>query len=89
MCKKFTPCDSLTVNNIDADGIVGFVEDAYEITLIPRYIKKLAVECKGCFKCFSSRLQGKICNERFEENAKLYSDWPKDFAARLKQYLEK
>ena len=88
MCKKFVPDEKLLVNNIDADGMAEWIEQEYEITIIPRYLKKLAVETKGCFKCFASRLQGKICNERFDENAKLYSDWPKDFAIKLKQFLQ-
>ena len=88
MCKKYKVCEPILLENIDSEGICEFVEQTYEIQLIPRFINKLAVETKGCFKCFASRLQNRLANERFGENAVLYHTWPKDFAKSLEKYLQ-
>ena len=87
MCKKFKVCEPVLLQNIDSEAICEFVEKNYEVVINPRFISKLAVETKGCLKCFTSRLQGRICNERFGENAMLYSTWPKDFAKAFERFI--
>ena len=87
MCKKFKVEEKLLPQNIDVEKIGEFVSNSYDIDVELRFIKKLAIECKGCSKCFISRLQGHVCNERFGENACLYSDWPKGFAEKFKKEL--
>lgn len=88
MCKKFKIFEPVLLQNIDAEKISEFIDNEYEIKITERYIKNLAVETKGCLKCFTSRLQGKVCNERFGENACLYHTWPKDFDKKLKAVLD-
>ena len=87
MCKKYKVEEKLLPQNIAVETIGEWIENKYSIFVELRFIKKIAIECKGCTKCFISRLQGHVCNERFGENACLYSDWPKDFAESFKKEL--
>lgn len=80
MCKKYKAQEKLLAENIDAESIANYVYEKYGVSVQLRFIKKLAIENKGCAKCFISRLQGHVCNLRFGENACLYHDWPKGFA---------
>ncbi len=87
MCKKYNVEEKLLPQNVDVEAIADYVEGKYSIRVELRFIKKIAIECKGCTKCFLSRLQGHICNERFGENACLYHEWPKGFAENFKKDL--
>ncbi len=87
MCKKYKVEEAILPQNIDVEKIADHVEENYSIKVELRFIKKIAIECKGCIKCFCSRLQGHVCNERFGENACLYHDWPKGFAENLKKEI--
>jgi hypothetical protein len=87
MCKKYKAEEKLLPENIDVEAIADYVENKYSIRVELRFIKKIAIECKGCAKCFLSRLQGHVCNERFGENACLYHDWPKGFAENFKKEM--
>ena len=87
MCKKYKAEEKLLPENIDVEAIADYVENKYSIRVELRFIKKIAIECKGCSKCFLSRLQGHVCNERFGENACLYHDWPKGFAENFKKEM--
>lgn len=87
MCKKFKVCEPILLENIDEEAICDFVDTTYGVQINERFINKLAVETKGCLKCFTSRLQGRICNERFGENAMLYHTWPKDFAKSFERFI--
>ena len=71
--------------NLDAENLADFVKSEYGVEIEERYYRRLAIDCKGCAKCFFTRLQGRVCDERFGENACLYPSWPKD----LKEKAEK
>ncbi len=85
--KQIKIFEPILTENLQADAISDWVEQEYGFSVEERYLKKLATEAKGDFALFASRLQGHVCNLRFEDNAKLYPDWPKNFSLLLKAKL--